>query len=147
VVKHYVTGLMFSPDKTKVALITKLNPEWQRGLLNGIGGKIESGETPVDAMCREFLEETGVRTSSDQWQSFAIIQHRDQYQVHFFVAFDAQVASVKTIEREVVSVYDVAALPNHLMTNMRWLIPLALANNIDFSQPVMVTERDLPVQG
>jgi 8-oxo-dGTP diphosphatase len=144
VVKHYVTGLMFSPDKTKVALITKINPEWQRGLLNGIGGKIESGEAPVDAMCREFLEETGVSTTSDQWQSFAIIQHRDQYQVHFFVAFDEQVSAVRTIEKEVVGIYDVTRLPANLISNMHWLIPLSLSTNLNFDVPVLIQEMSVP---
>ncbi len=37
--KNYVAGLMFSQDKTCVALIVKNKPDWQKGLLNGIGGQ------------------------------------------------------------------------------------------------------------
>lgn len=41
--KKYVLGFMFSTEDRgqKVALIKKLKPKWQAGLLNGIGGKIE----------------------------------------------------------------------------------------------------------
>lgn len=46
------TGLM--------VMIKKERPAWQAGLLNGVGGKIEPGETPFEAMVREFQEETGV---------------------------------------------------------------------------------------
>ncbi len=57
--QEYVCGFMFSPDKKQVALIRKTKPEWQKDLLNGIGGKIESGESPHEAMVREFYEESG----------------------------------------------------------------------------------------
>ena len=36
--KYYVAGFMYSKDRKKVVLIEKINPEWQRGLLNGVGG-------------------------------------------------------------------------------------------------------------
>ncbi len=39
--KRYVAGLMFSKDEKYVALVIKNKPDWQKGLLNGIGGKIE----------------------------------------------------------------------------------------------------------
>ena len=40
-------------------VIKKERPVWQAGLLNAIGGHVEKGEYPVEAMQREFLEETG----------------------------------------------------------------------------------------
>ncbi len=56
---EYVLGFMFSPDEKKVLLIWKNRPSWQAGKLNGIGGKVNPGETPLEAMEREFIEETG----------------------------------------------------------------------------------------
>jgi 8-oxo-dGTP diphosphatase len=38
---RYVLGFMFSSDHSEVALIRKRKPEWQRGKLNGIGGKCD----------------------------------------------------------------------------------------------------------
>ena len=46
----YVTGFLFSPDKQSVVLITKNRPKWQENKLNGVGGKIELNETPLEAM-------------------------------------------------------------------------------------------------
>lgn len=55
----YVVGFMFSEDSSKVALIRKNRPEWQKGLLNGIGGHCESSDkNNQDTMIREFEEET-----------------------------------------------------------------------------------------
>lgn len=56
---EYVLGIMFSEDEKKVLTIWKNRPSWQAGKLNGIGGKIEAGESPLEAMHREFIEETG----------------------------------------------------------------------------------------
>ena len=43
-------------------------PDWQSGLVNGLGGSIESGETIHEAMVREFREECGVDTHQKQWR-------------------------------------------------------------------------------
>lgn len=42
-----------------VLLVLKDKPEWQRGRLNLVGGKVEDGETPQQAAIRELAEETG----------------------------------------------------------------------------------------
>lgn len=72
----YVLGFMFNKHKTQVVLINKLKPEWQKGLLNGLGGKIEPDEVNKSskfAMSREFQEETGVQTDPEKWQEFAMM--------------------------------------------------------------------------
>lgn len=141
---NYVTGFMFSKDRRNVVLISKLNPAWQRGLLNGIGGKIESGETPAQAMSREFKEETGVQTSDTQWTPFAVITHQETYHVNFFFTFDDVAFNVTTTEKEVVGVYDVNALPIHVIANLTWLIPLALDRSLQFDTPALFQEVALP---
>ena len=54
--KGYVLGFMFSPDMERILLMRKNRPEFQAGKFNGIGGKIEGTETPLQAMIREFEE-------------------------------------------------------------------------------------------
>lgn len=65
-----VLGFGFTNDN-RVALIRKIRPDWQRGSFNGVGGHIEPGESPVDAMVREFMEETGVKIDKWHWTQFA----------------------------------------------------------------------------
>src|ERR1700690_3869942 len=57
---RFVLGFLFDPSRIAVLLIRKARPDWQRGKLNGIGGKIEVGEVPSQAMEREFREESGL---------------------------------------------------------------------------------------
>ncbi|ANS77275.1 DNA mismatch repair protein MutT [Paenibacillus yonginensis] len=44
---------------TEVLLLNRERSSWM-GCWNGIGGKLESGETPRDSMIREIFEETGI---------------------------------------------------------------------------------------
>ena len=34
----YSVGFLFNPDETKVVLIKKNRHDWEKGLLNGVGG-------------------------------------------------------------------------------------------------------------
>lgn len=56
---EYTVGFLFSPDGSKVLLQRKLKTEYA-GLFNGVGGKLEEGETPEQCMIREIAEETGI---------------------------------------------------------------------------------------
>lgn len=67
----YVIGFAFVGDD--VLLIKKTKPAWQAGRYNGVGGKIEASELPLNAMHREFMEETGIVTILEQWQHYATI--------------------------------------------------------------------------
>ena len=59
-IKHYVVSFLFTPDFKNVWMIEKQKPEWQKGCLNGIGGKVENEETYKEAAIRELTEESGI---------------------------------------------------------------------------------------
>ena len=122
----YVAGFLFRSGGTEVALIRKTHPEWQKGKRNGIGGKVEAGETPLQAMRREFLEEAGADVAD--WRQFATWQNK-QAIVHWFVAHgDADIRSMTGEAVEWYPVADIAKLPT--IPNLRWLVPLALDTEI-----------------
>lgn len=56
--ERFVVGFVFSKNPERILLVLKNRPAWQSGKFNGIGGKIENFETPLEAMNREFVEET-----------------------------------------------------------------------------------------
>jgi 8-oxo-dGTP diphosphatase len=139
----YVCGLMFSEDKEHVALIHKLKgPEEIIGKWNGIGGKIEeSDDQPCDAMAREFLEETGVRTRWEEWTYFMELKGGDcpenSWTVYFFKCFSNKVFNVKTMEEEKVRTWPIrskrAITEAHTVSNLDWIIPMALDERVSSS--------------
>lgn len=137
--QHYVNGFLFSPDRQRVALIRKRQPAWQAGRMNGIGGKVEPGETSLEAMVREFEEEAGVSTLPDDWQHFVTLSG-EGFVIRFYRAFSDRIDDVRTVEAEEVSVHPVDTLPERVLHNLRWLIPMALDAKLDLQNPVQVLE-------
>ena len=138
--KKYVTGFLFSIDNKNIVLIEKLNPSWQQGYFNGVGGKIESGETSVDAMSREFKEETGVLIPANMWTCYAKIYRPKCYDLDVYFAHSDLAFEARTIEQESVHIVKLTELPEKIIPNLRWLIPLAIDKQADFSTPINVQE-------
>lgn len=124
----YVCGFAFSADTLEVMLIEKQKPEWQRGQWNGVGGKIEPGETPYEAMAREFQEETGLAVPATHWEPFAVLTGPD-YRVCFFRALAVPIRHCLTTTDERVQRWAVDSLPDKMIANLRWLIPFALQSH------------------
>lgn len=122
---QYVLGFAFDPAFKYVVLIEKLNPKWQRGLHNGVGGHVEDGENYQQAMEREFREETGITIPASAWQAYATLNSRD-WTVRVFYALSDDVVHCHTTTAEKVAVLPVEKwhLVPHLF-NLDYLIPLA----------------------
>lgn len=133
--KSYVVGFLFDEDREEVVLVRKNRPAWQAGLYNGVGGKIEIGEEPADAMVREFMEETGV-TITD-WAHFLTLNGDDGsydpkpdslFTVHFFSAEQPKLHGlVQTMTDEEICVVPLRKIGAHnAVPNLAWILPLAL---------------------
>lgn len=128
----YVAGFLFAADH--VLLVKKIKPDWQSGLWNGVGGKLEISETPIVGMIREFREETGLDVLD--WRQFCTEAGRG-YVVHFFAAthqhHSSELAHHNTLNDvgEQLGWCNLTVLSarhnRHTMVgNLQWLIPLAL---------------------
>jgi 8-oxo-dGTP diphosphatase len=137
-VKRYVVGFAFDQDEQKVLLILKTHPEWQAGRFNGVGGHIEpSDETPLAAMDREFREETdGV---AESWRAFAHLIGRG-FEVYFFRGVVAGGQRCMGAEGETTAWFRVDNLPENVLPNLRWLIPMARSRQAQ-DWPFRVYER------
>lgn len=118
----YVCGFLITPDRSRVLLIRKRRPAWQVGRLNGVGGKIEPGETPAQAIRREFREEAGLDISV--WREVLVLTGPD-WQGHFFRAF-GEVDAARSITDEQLEIHPARNLPLDVIPNLHWIIPLLL---------------------
>jgi 8-oxo-dGTP diphosphatase len=130
--QQYVVGFMFSQDRRFVALIRKARPEWQKGKLNGIGGKLEEGETGWTAMAREFQEETGCKTKGSDWHYYAVMSGTNDdgnsFECHCFTML-GDVGRIRTVDEDepVLAIYARSILTmSDLIDNLAWLILLAI---------------------
>jgi 8-oxo-dGTP diphosphatase len=163
---EYATGFLFDKSKTQVALIVKTRPQWQAGKLNGIGGHVDrwrhqpgcpteslipcdqmnydpctcGGETPDQAMQREFREETGLNL--DAWEKFTVLEGYS-FRVHFYRRFvtSETLYQAKSMTDEEVRIVDVKDIPVlSTIPNLRWLIPMALSMDDDRAASFVVRE-------
>lgn len=97
--KRYALGFVQSLNGERVLLIQKNRPVFLAGLYNGVGGHIEEGETPLQAVARECEEEADLRISDDSWTQMGVISDGESFEVHVFSArFDITKALARTDE-------------------------------------------------
>jgi len=133
---NYVVGFLFSEDLQKVVLIRKTKPEWQAGMLNGVGGKIEEMESPVEAMVREFEEEAGKRIEAALWNNFCTMtggfNGGESFNVECFYAV-SNLSDVESKTEEQVGVMPLDEVhlnamegQHSLIGNIPWLLSMAV---------------------
>ncbi|MDO8598594.1 MAG: NUDIX domain-containing protein [bacterium] len=140
VVTRYVCGFYFLFGR--VVLIEKKRPDWMAGKRNGVGGHIESGEEPVDAMVREFEEETGVRVSRERWEHCCTLHsvHAGEDAVVFWFRVDyaAGDPGVRSMTDELIGERTHPYI--YAMSNLGWLIEMAMSKN-RHDWPYSVSEK------
>jgi 8-oxo-dGTP diphosphatase len=139
--QKYVIGFLFDKERENLILIQKTKPEWQRGNYNGVGGKVELGETYEQAMVREFEEETGIKDKIN-WQLFNLMDNADSKQFPYTIAIyrafeDYEIlAKAKSTTEEQIKIVAIqefwdGSLP--LIYNLQWIIPMALDGLINLA--------------
>jgi 8-oxo-dGTP diphosphatase len=91
--QKYVCGMLISTDTKFVTMLTKNRPEYLAGKLNFPGGKIEDNETPLEAVTREFEEETGVRI--EDWTLVGTFGD-DSFIIYYYAHRSFKVFDVRT---------------------------------------------------
>lgn len=128
---RYVLGFAFSRDSKRVLLIAKKRPARMVGKWNGIGGHIEGQEFPVQAMVREFKEETDLDTKIEDWREYAVMEGPD-WICYCFAAYLKYIEFAKDMTDEITGMHDVSWLPSvSAMPNINYLIKMALDKELE----------------
>lgn len=146
----YVVGLIFATypgtiksrhlasfEELRVLGILKNRPEWQAGRWNGIGGKIEPGEWPIDAMCRETKQETGLDIPASAFSLICRLHSMtpsDPYSVVYFYKAWHDGEALEEVSNSggptdelcrLVSIGVITADNAHVHYNLRWILQMA----------------------
>lgn len=144
---EYAVGFYFDRSREHVWLIRKARPDWQAGKLNGIGGKVEPGESVLQAMRREFEEEARARVAD--WVLIASLRDAaNAWRVGFFRATardDREFLAPRQMTDEPIAPFRVRDLVERRNLVRGLLVILALARDEScIRKPVLLIENTIP---
>ena len=124
--QKYTVAFIFNKDLSKVLLIHKQKPDWQKGFINGVGGKYEEGETPGQCVARETKEETLLEIPEKNWVYAGVIE-QPQGNVGILTAqYSGPESDASQGDHEKIEWFTIDPLPKNVMPNLRFLIPVCL---------------------
>ena len=129
----FVLALLYSVDRRRVVLMRRTRPAWQAGRVNALGGRLQSGESAAAAARREVREECGVDVA--EWRE-VLVWEDAEYVMHVMRGVSEHALEARSIEDQEVFLEEVLALPDNVIDNLRWLVPLALDADVAF--PIVV---------
>ncbi len=139
-----VETLLYIIKESKILLIYKKRG-LGKGLYNGVGGKVEAGETVEEAAIRECIEEIGVRPKNVEWRGLLEFWNNNHLYgyVHVFVASDFDGEPRETDEARPIW-FNIDKIPYSNMwgDDIYWL-PLILAGKKIFGRFWFVEWREI----
>lgn len=118
-------AFVFNSDLSEVILIEKQRPQWQKGLWNGLGGKIEPGESIQECLIREVKEESGLSIPLKSWVEIASMTAQDWNVLIFGASIPKSSTPLHSATGEVVKWFSLKNFPQ-VIDNLYWLIPLSM---------------------
>ena len=114
---NYVVGIV--TDGSKILLLRKNNPDWQKGLYNGVGGKVDLDETPFEAIIRECQKEVGLEISN--WSEIETIPLQSGVDLTYFFAVieEEELKKAQGLEDERVEFFDIDNLPKNILKDLK----------------------------
>ena len=114
---NYVVGIV--TDGSKILLLRKNNPDWQKGLYNGVGGKVDLDETPLEAIKRGCQKEVGLEISN--WSEIETISLQSGVDLTYFFAVieEEELKKAQGLEDERVEFFDINNLPKNILKDLK----------------------------
>ncbi len=135
----YTYTLAFIKKQDEILMVNRKKKPWQ-GCWNGLGGKLTTGETPLQGILRELFEETGQKFQPDDVKDCGIMTWNtfDAHGqgLHLFLISGDEYPKIETPLATDEGILDWKSLD--------WIIDpknYGVAHNIRYFLPTMITEQ------
>ncbi|MCE1188056.1 MAG: 8-oxo-dGTP diphosphatase [Ignavibacteria bacterium] len=131
--------------KTLMLHRVKKNNDFHEGKWNGLGGKLENGESPEDCAIREIFEESGLQVNNPKMSGFITFPNFDgidDWYVFLFTVDNYSGTLIDSPEGDLKWVPDAELLQLNLWEGDKVFLPWVLAGNF-FSAKFVYTNKKL----
>lgn len=106
-------------DNKEILLLKKNNPDWQRGLYNGIGGKVELNTTPLETIIKKCQEELGVNISN--WIELDSEISSSGIEIVYFLTTlnEGEIKKLQSQTDERAELFSINNLPTNILQDLR----------------------------
>ena len=98
--EHIALSVIFLQNSNGEYLIQKTSKE-KGGEFSSTGGHVDSGETPLDAIKREVLEEIGINIYNDDIKEYGFLLYDKPLRYIFYLNKDININDIKVQKEEV----------------------------------------------
>ncbi|WP_419678413.1 NUDIX domain-containing protein [Aliarcobacter lanthieri] len=106
-------------DGKKILLLRKNNPDWQRGLYNGIGGKIDIDSTPIDTIIKISKEEIGLDILNWNELETTILDNGIELTYLLSLVDEEQIKKAKSLTDERLEIFNIDKLPRNIIKDFK----------------------------
>ena len=106
-------------DNKEILLLRKNNPDWQKGLYNGIGGKVELNTTPLETIIKKCQEELGVNISN--WIELDSEISSSGIEIVYFLATlnEGEIKKLQSQTDERAELFSINNLPTNILQDLK----------------------------
>ena len=106
-------------DNKEILLLKKNNPDWQKGLYNGIGGKVELNTTPLETIIRKSEEELGINISN--WRELDSEISSSGIEIVYFLTTlnEGEIKKLQSQTDERAELFSINNLPTNILQDLK----------------------------
>lgn len=106
-------------DNEEILLLKKNNPDWQKGLYNGIGGKVELNTTPLETIIKKCQEELGVNISN--WIELDSEISSSGVEIVYFLTTlnEGEIKKLQSKTDERAELFSINSLPSNILQDLK----------------------------
>ncbi|RBQ29185.1 NUDIX domain-containing protein [Aliarcobacter vitoriensis] len=117
---RYVVGII--TDGKKVLLLKKNNPDWQKGLYNAVGGKVELESTPLQTIIKDCKDKIGLDIINWKELDSLLLPNGIDLTYFFAILEENDINKAQSLTDERVELFDINNLPKNILKDLKMQI-------------------------